>query len=101
MAQQTQIGRHKTRVIEEGDTITVYYHDTAVVSVTPDKIILDTGGWWTPTTKTRMNQTSHQFNLGYWVSQKNWEWYIQYNGQVIPYVLPTMKLKRTREDKQE
>ena len=42
---------------EDGKTKVVYY-DTAIVTFDKDAIILDTGGWWTRSTKTRMNQAN-------------------------------------------
>jgi hypothetical protein len=48
----------------------VWYHSTCVVEFDKDVIKLCTGGWRTATTKTRMNQASNQFGLGYSVYQK-------------------------------
>lgn len=80
MARQDRIGRHRTvvyftNVAGEGHTI-VRYHETPVVIVTPTKIILNTGGWFTSTTKSRMNQASNQWGLGYKVYQKDYQWYV-------------------------
>jgi hypothetical protein len=49
-------------------------------------VILNTDGWKTPTTKTRMNQASAQYGLGYHVYQKAGQWYIQLdNGTVLDF----------------
>jgi hypothetical protein len=56
----------------------VYYHRTCIVSFNKTHIMLDTGGWWTVTTKLRMNQASNQFDLGFRVYQKEGVWYVSY-----------------------
>ena len=69
---------------EEGRTI-IRYHNTDVVSFNDKDVILNTGGWKTATTKTRMNQASNQFGLGYQVSQKKGDWFVDYKGKTIPF----------------
>lgn len=85
MAQQHEIGKHKTSILTEDNTTKVIYHNTAVVTFNSDEIILNTGGYETPTTKTRMNQTSNQFNLGFRVFQKAFDWFVEYEGNIIPF----------------
>jgi hypothetical protein len=85
MAQQNRIGTHKTTIYAEGGYAKVKYHNTDVVSFNDKEIILNTDGWRTPTTKTRMNQTSRQFNLGFNVYQKDWEWYVDVEIVNTPY----------------
>lgn len=77
MAQQQRIGTHATAIIENDGFIQVVYHSTSVVSFNSEKVILKTGGHRSNTTKTRMNQTANQFNLGFRVFQKDFEWYVQ------------------------
>ena len=79
------IGTHKTEVLTENGVTSVKYHDTKVVTFSEDAIMLDTGGWFTPTTKARMNQTSNQFGLDYKVYQKDFEWFVHYNGKDYNY----------------
>ena len=74
------IGTHKTTVTTDNGTTEIVYHSTKVVKFNNNTITLNTGGWKTNTTKNRMNQTSQQFDLGFNVYQKNWEWYLEYNG---------------------
>ena len=71
---------------------TVRYHSTDVVVTCYDRndnlhIILNTGGWFTVTTKTRMNQTFSQWGLPIGVFQKNFNWYIDlpYHTEPIPF----------------
>lgn len=81
---KSKIGTHKTKVTENivdgyAEPYTeVKYHDTVVVRFDKDHIELNTGGWKSKTTKLRMNQASEQFNLGYRVYQKNFEWFVSY-----------------------
>lgn len=78
---QTSICRGvATSVVCATGRITVVYHNTRVVDVTPEHITLDTGGWKTATTKLRMNQASAQFNLGYSVYQQKGQWFVSYRG---------------------
>ena len=81
-----QVGTHKTSVFAEDSVLKVCYHNTIVVEVTEDNIKLCCGGWYTNTTKRRMNQASRQYGLGVHVYQVNYDWYVGYNGEVLPFV---------------
>lgn len=71
-----------TTIRETGDGKTeVVYYKTAIVTFDENTIELDTGGYWTRSTKVRMNQVSLFFKLGYRVFQKNNTWYVEYLGQ--------------------
>ena len=95
MAQQYQVGKTATTIHtnEQGQT-QVIYHSTPVVCFTNKVIILNTGGWMTVTTKTRMNQASAQFNLGYRVMQRDYNWFVEYDGKVIPFDNNILELSR-------
>lgn len=85
MANMYKIGTTATTVrTEDGYTI-IRYHQTDVVKFNQDEVILNTGGWWTVTTKARMNQASNQFDLGFRVYQQNREWFVDYKGDSIPF----------------
>lgn len=86
MAQQYKVGTHKTNIVNLEGLTSVVYHNTAVVQFNDKKIILNSGGWETATTKSRMNQTSNQYNLGFDVYQVNFTWYVNYKDDVIPFV---------------
>lgn len=94
MAQLQQIGSHKTTVHTDNGLTQVVYHTTPVVQFNDNEIILNTGGWFTNTTKTRMNQTSNQFDLGYRVYQKNYEWFVEYKNKTIPFENDQVVLER-------
>lgn len=87
MSKTQQIGKHKTTVFTDSETGTLHvrYHNTSVVEIHPDYIMLDTGGWATATTKLRMNQASNQFGLGYRVYQKDHDWYVTTDAGTFPF----------------
>ena len=92
---QTSICRGvATSVVCTNGRITVVYHNTMVVDVTPEHITLDTGGWKTVTTKRRMNQASTQFNLGYTVYQQKGQWFVGYRGVTRPFDQDEIILER-------
>lgn len=71
MAQQYTIGNHKTKVFKDGEGFTcVKYHDTVVFKTKGSKIVLNSGGWKTQTTKTRINQSLNTFGLPFHLFQK-------------------------------
>jgi hypothetical protein len=86
MPQQNRIGSHKTSIYTDGEGFTnIIYHNTAVVRYNEEKIILDSGGYYTNTTKTRMNQAANQFRLGFEVYQKNFDWFVKFAGKILPF----------------
>ncbi len=88
MSKDNHIGTHKTTVRTVGDRTSVVYHVTEVVSFSDKQIALCNGGWRTPTTKLRMNQTSNVFNLGYKVFQKDNGWFVTYKGKTESFYEP-------------
>ena len=87
MARQDKIGTTATTVAIDADGVTrMTYHQTHVVTVHPPndqgarKVVLNSNGWRTVTTKTRMNQASSQFGLGFRVFQKAGEWFVALPG---------------------
>ena len=95
MSQQHQLGTHATTVSGDDRHHTIVtYHKTQVVKASAEEIILNTGGWFTPTTKTRMNQASNQFDLGFHVYQKTHQWYVDFEGETIEFTDSTLTLKR-------
>jgi hypothetical protein len=92
MSQMTKVGKYKTKIIKDNDNIIIKYFNTNVVTIGKAQIMLDNGGYCTVSTKTRMNQASNQFGLGYRVWQKDYNWYVDYKGETIPYIDKTMIL---------
>ena len=81
MAQQYKLGKTATTVSKKDGVLRVTYHNTVIVEVAANgDITLDHGGWMTQTTKTRMNQASSQFDLGFQVYQKDFKWYVSWGN---------------------
>lgn len=95
MSTLSQIGPHRTTIFTENNATRIIYHQTPVVTFTPDTITLNTGGFFTATTKRRMNQTSKAFDLGYVVFQKNNQWYVTTPGGRFAFTSDTITLDRT------
>ena len=86
MAQQSRLGTVATHVSREDGVLTVRYHGTRVVEVYPNgKVILNSNGYRTSTTKTRMNQASTQFRLGFHVWQQNFAWFVDVDGHTLEF----------------
>ena len=73
-----------TKVIQSSGSIIVSYHNTHVVTAkrvgNQWRVTLNTGGWRTNTTKTRMNQASNQYGLGFQVYQSKGAWFVRLGG---------------------
>lgn len=72
MAQTQRISSNNTtiRVADRvGGPMVVTLHSTDIVRLFPDRVELNTGGYLTTTTITRMNQVANQFRLGFHVSR--------------------------------
>lgn len=83
MAQTQRIGKHATYIFTNSEGFTVVkYHNTDVVAFNDTTILLNTGGWFTNTTKTRMNQASNIFNLGFRVFQKDFNFYVEFKNHI-------------------
>jgi hypothetical protein len=80
-----KVSERATAIISEEGYTKVVYHSTCVVKWNQERIILDSGKWQTATTKTRMNQASNQFDLGYRVFQKDYEWFVEWKGETLEF----------------
>lgn len=85
MALQTKLGHTATTVSDSHGYRRVAYHATEVVKFNRDRIVLDSGGWLSSTTKTRMNQASNQFGLGYRVFAKKGEWFVEHHRRIVDF----------------
>jgi hypothetical protein len=87
MTKTNQIGRVATTVYSEFGYTVVRYHQTEVVKFNDRFVELDSGGWQTATTKTRINQTSNQFGLGFNVWQTDYKWTVKLpNNKEVGFV---------------
>ena len=95
MGQTQTIGRTATKVEHRGLETFVRYHNTDVVQFDSLYITLNTGGWKTATTKLRMNQASNQFNLGFSVYQKDFQWFVVIpQGETVEFTGQRMTFPR-------
>ncbi len=94
---QEKLDLYKTTVREtdEGKTEVIYY-ETAIVTFDEDTIKLNTGGYWTRSTKIRINQASWFFKLGYHVFQKKGTWYVEYLEEKQPFSSTCMVIDREK-----
>lgn len=57
----------------------VRYHSTVVAAISDNngrRVLLDTGGWKTATTKKRMNQALEAYGVPYYVAQRAYAWHV-------------------------
>lgn len=85
MTRLDQVGKTATTIYHDGEFTCVKYHATDVVKFNQEKIILNSGGWHTNTTKTRINQAANQFGLDFRVYAKDFIWYIDYDGKTLEF----------------
>ena len=88
MSRSDQLSSYKTTIAGDGEGNTlITYQSTVIVKFNCDTVTLNSGGWDTVTTKRKMNQASRQFNLGYSVHQRDFEWFVTLpSGYVVPFV---------------
>ena len=75
-----------TEVISCTHTSDVYLHGNLIARIGETWIELFDGGWQTSTTKSRLNAILSEFGMsGECVYQKNFNWFVNYNGSPIPF----------------
>lgn len=86
MPQMHKLSNYATTVATGDDGLTrVTYHSTVIVAFDASRVILNTGGWNTATTRRKMNQASRQFRLGYGVGRDKGESYVSLpDGRIVP-----------------
>lgn len=86
MSRINEVGRVATSIVTENGITSVYYHGTPVVRFGGGKpVTLNTGGYFTVTTKRRMNQAANQYGLGFSVYQRSRQWYVDHNGRTLRF----------------
>ena len=65
------------------DCSTIVLHRTAIAVYDHKNqaLKLNTGGWYSVTTKSRLNAILDEVKWGCKVFQKNFDWFVSYNGQ--------------------
>ena len=66
---------------------TVVLHRTAIATYdhNTQALKLNTGGWQSNTTKSRLNAILSELIAGARVFQKNFDWYLSYNNQTVDF----------------
>lgn len=85
MGQMSKVSGVATSIRTDDAGVThVRYHQTDVASFDGESVTLRNGGWWTATTKARINQAAAQFNLGFRLTQKSGAWIVWFPGTDRP-----------------
>ena len=75
-----------TEVVSCTNVSDVYLHGNLIARIGETWMELFDGGWQSNTTKSRLNALLQAFGMeGECVFQKNFEWFVQYNGGPIPF----------------
>ncbi len=85
---------YNTWVEKDGDHVRVIYYKTAVVTFNKAEIRLNTGGWWTRSTKDRMNRVSQKFDLGFRVFEKEKQWWVEYQNETYRFETEKVRIDR-------
>lgn len=73
----SKISSHMITVAKDNGITTVTYHETAIVVFDNKEIMLNNGGYFSPTTKKRMNQVAEEYSLPYFVYQEKKKWWVR------------------------
>ena len=75
------VGKHQTSINWNyaNSVLAFKYWYTDIVKVTATEVILDNGGWYTSTTKRRMNEIAEALGFDFRVYQKDYNWYVEVN----------------------
>lgn len=75
-----------TEVIACTNVSDVYLHGNLIARIGETWIQIFDGGWQTNTTKSRLNAILSAFGMpGEGIFQKNFNWFVNYNGSPIPF----------------
>ena len=77
---------HKVRDYDTNEpNIGIRHHRTDILTVRPDStVVVNNGGWYSRTTKDRLNQFLGCFNV--YISQKRGDWFVHNrHGEQVPY----------------
>ena len=77
---------YKTKVMNGSNSLIVQHHNTTIIyhDYETNVIHLNNGGWYSKTTKERIN--SYIKDFGYKLYQKNYQWFIEYpHGEKVEY----------------
>lgn len=71
----------------DGGKILITYHGNGIALINPCnmEVRISNAGWYTPTTKKRINQVLSALKTGVSVYQKNYIWYYKFDGFEVEY----------------
>lgn len=61
----------------DADAVLVWLHGNKIAKVTRDSVTLYSAGWYTNTTKSRLNAILRGLGLQYYIYQSNYRWYVR------------------------
>jgi len=74
-----------TGVFSDGNVSKVYLHGNHIATITNNELKLYSGGgWFTNTTKSRLNALIQEFSKG-GIFQKNFNWFLNSFGATVPF----------------
>ncbi len=89
MAQSKRVSGRATHLVQTAELFGVQYHRTVVAykrADKPDRVVLNSGGWRTATTKLRMNQFANEYCGGAFnVHQIGGEWFVRTQGGLVEF----------------
>lgn len=75
------VTKNNTTMRQEDSWTIVRLHETDIVRFNDDVIVLNTGGWFSVTTKARMNQVAERFVLSFRVYSEDGGWVVCHNPE--------------------
>lgn len=91
---EPQTIKYKTYLHVDRDRRTVVYYETPIVAFDEKEIVLNTGGYWTRSTQSRMNWVSREYDLDYRIQAKGDKWIVIYQDQEQPFTDEVIRIKR-------
>lgn len=85
ISDEKNFSRDNTTVTFEDGVSTVTLHGNKIAEVGETWLKLYDGGWRTATTKARLNAILSAHGNGERVFQKDYQWFIKLNGEVVPF----------------
>lgn len=79
----TEKGAYRDEAYRIDDWTVYYYHQHAIAAIIGCRVVLDSCGYRTVTTKERMNCYINP--LGYRVYSKDWVWYVDTGGNTVKF----------------
>ena len=70
-----------TEVVNDGPVVTIKLHGNVIAWLQSGMMFVTPAGWTTSTTKSRLNALLRQFTNGASIYQKDFEWFLNANGE--------------------